>query len=145
MRHQGSPFPLAGELFARSKKTGGGVARPLAASAAAMFAEATRNRTCLHAPEVAHSYTTSKELLGFDVAFYVLYSNVICPRKGLRGLRRIHARTPERNLRNAPAQAGKTLPSESQIGASSKPPHAASHALPSVFAMWMQRSTRRLE
>merc|ERR1719498_239578 len=141
MRHQGSPFPLAGELFAQSKiKPGGGVARPLAASAAAMFAEATRNRTCLHAPEVAHSYTTSKELLGFDVVFCctLMYSNMICPRKGLRGLRRIHARTPERNLRNAPAQAGKTLPSESQIGASSKHPHAASHALPSVFAMWMQ-------
>merc|ERR1719213_756519 len=143
MRHRGSPFPLAGELFAQSKKLGGGVARPLAASATAMFAEATRNRTCLHAPEVAHSYTTSKELLGFDAAFYCtrMYSNVICPHKGLRGLWRIHAITPERNLRNVPAQAGKTLQSESQIGASSKPPHAASYALPSVFAMWMQRST----
>jgi len=37
------------------------------------------------------------------------------------------------------------LPSKSQVGASMKPPHAASHAFPSVFAMWMQRSTRRLE
>merc|ERR1719352_1021189 len=32
-----------------------------------------------------------------------------------------------------------------QVGASMKPLHAASHAFPSVFAMWMQRSTRRLE
>merc|ERR1719261_2238709 len=76
MRHQGSPFPLAGELFAQSKKLGKGVARLLAASATAMFAEATRNRTCLHAPEVAHSYTTSKELLGVDADFYCTYVNI---------------------------------------------------------------------
>ena len=29
------------------------------------------------------------------------------------------------------------LPSKSQVGASMKPPHAASHAFPSVFAMWI--------
>ena len=99
------------------------------------------NRTCLHAPEIAHSYTTSRELLGFNTAVYLTV--FVRTDHSIRGLWRSHAsRIPERNFAKRTssskrAQVGNTLPSKSLVGASMKPPHAASHAFPSVFAMWI--------
>ena len=86
----------------------GGVARSRAPLAAAMFAETarkshmpprTRNRALLHyftrAPWVRHC----------NLSYRFVYVRPTT----IRGLWRIHAsRIPERNLRNAPAQVGKT-------------------------------------